>query len=170
LNVQIEYALKNGKQKEQMWNYIFRLAEKHHAVIVWASGNENAYTAMDASRRNANTIRVSAVDRNLRKASFSNYGNYDNRMLYESTISAPGVDIYAALPNNSYDAWDGTSFSAPIITGVVALMKSVNPNLTTHQIITILQNTGKPVEGAPTIGKLVQVKDALLKAKEATEE
>ena len=54
---------------------------------------------------------------------------------------------------------DGTSMSAPIITGVVALMKSLNPNLTNKEIIKILKETGKEVD--PTIGLLVQVDMAL---------
>ena len=75
------------------------------------------------------------------------------------------MQIYGALPNNSYDAWDGTSFSAPIITGTVALIKSVNKNLTTPQIIDILKSTGKPIQGAPELGNLVQIYDAVAKAK-----
>jgi subtilisin family serine protease len=124
---------------------------------------------MDASKRNANTIRVSAVDRNLKKADFSNYGNFTDRNIHESTISAPGVEIWGAAPENSYIAWPGTSFAAPIITGVVALIKSENKDFTTTQIIKILQSTGKTVQGAPEIGKLVQVKDALIKAKQTIE-
>ena len=42
-------------------------------------------------------------------------------------------------------------------------MKSVNPDLTTSQIISILKETGKPVDSK--IGNLVQIKDAVLKAK-----
>ena len=109
---------------------------------------------------------MSAVDRHLKRADFSNFGNFRDKGLYESTISAPGVDIFGALPDNKYGAWPGTSFSAPIITGVVALIKSQNKDLTTQQIIKILQSTGKPVSGAPEIGNLVQIKDALLKAKQ----
>lgn len=59
----------------------------------------------------------------------------------------------------------GYKFSAPIITGVVALMKSINANLTTSEIIKILQETGLSLESAPEIGRLVQIKDALLKVK-----
>ena len=88
--------------------------------------------------------------------------------IFDSTISAPGVKIWGALPNNKYDAWDGTSFSAPIITGVVALMKSVNKNLTTAQIIEILKSTSVPVNGAPEIGNLVQVKEALVKTQQTS--
>ena len=46
------------------------------------------------------------------------------------------------------------------------MLKSENKDLTTKQIIKILQSTGKPVNGSPEIGNLVQVKDALIKAKQ----
>lgn len=166
LDEQIAFSEQHGKRQEAMWNYIFNLADKHNVTIVWAAGNENCFGAMDTSKRNSNTIRVSAVDHNLQRADFSNFGNFSNLGIYESTISAPGVDIWGALPDNSYDAWPGTSFSAPIVTGVVALLKSENKNLTTAEIIKILQRTGKPVSNSPEIGNLVQVRDALVKARQ----
>ena len=163
---QIQFSEETGLRQEEMWDYVFKLAEKRNVTIVWAAGNENCFSGMDASKRNPNTIRVSAVDRNLKRAEFSNFGNFPRAGVNESTISAPGVDIWGALPGNSYDAWPGTSFSAPIITGVVALIKSQNKDLTTAQIIEILQSTGKPVQSAPEIGNLVQAKEALIKAQE----
>lgn len=163
---QIEFSQQYGLPQERMWDYVFKLAEDRGVVIVWSAGNENLFDAMDTSKRNGTTIRVSAVDRGLHKADFSNFGNFASRNIYESTISAPGQYIFGATPGNTYVAWDGTSFSAPIITGTVALMKSLNANLTVQQIIQILQETGKPVNGAPEIGKLVQIKDALLKVKD----
>ena len=168
INEQVRFSDSYGTPQEEMWDYVFRIAEQRNVTIVWAAGNSNCYTAMDTSKRNANTIRVSAVDKNLKKAEFSNYGNFANLNVHDCTISAPGVKIWGALPNNSYDAWDGTSFSAPIIAGVVALMKSVNKDLTTAQIIEILQSTSVPVSGAPEIGNLVQVNKALQKAKQTT--
>lgn len=159
---QISFSKEFGRPAEEMWDYVFSLAEKRNVTIVWAAGNQNCYDAMDVSKRNPNTIRVSAVGKNLQKADFSNYGNFPSRRLNESTISAPGVDIWGARPGNSYDAWQGTSFSAPIITGVVALMKSVNPDLSNSEIISILQTTGQKVKGGTDIGNIVQIKDALL--------
>ena len=166
LDDQIAFSKQYGKPQEKMWDYVFQLAEKRNVTIVWASGNENCFGAMDTSKRNPNTIRVSAVNRSLKKADFSNYGNFADKNLHESTISAPGVDIWGAWPNNKYSALPGTSFSAPIITGVIALIKSQNKDLTSTQIIKILQETGKPVAGTTVIGKLVQIKDALIKAKQ----
>lgn len=168
IDQQIRFSKECGVEQAVMWDYVFALAEKRNVTIVWAAGNDNCYGAMDASKRNVNTVRVAAVDRTLKRAHFSNYGNLPAFSLNESTISAPGVDIWGAVPFNSYTANDGTSFSAPIIAGVVALMKSQNKDLTNAEIIDILQDTGKPITGTPGIGNLVQVKEALIKTQEIT--
>ena len=168
INEQVTFSQQYGVAQEKMWDYVFKIAEERNVAIVWAAGNLNCFCAMDTSKRNNHTIRVSSVDKNLKKADFSNYGNFANMNIYESTISAPGVKIYGALPNNSYDAWDGTSFSAPIVAGAVALIKSVNKDLTTPQIIDILKSTGKPIQGSPEIGNLIQIHDALIKAMQTT--
>lgn len=168
IDQQVRFSKEYGIEQASMWDYVFALAEKRNVTIVWAAGNDNCYGAMDASKRNVNTIRVAAVDRTLKRAHFSNFGNLPEFSLNESTISAPGVDIWGAVPFNSYTADNGTSFSAPIITGVVALMKSQNKDLTNAEIIDILQDTGKPITGTPGIGNLVQVKDALIKTQEIT--
>lgn len=166
---QISFSEEMGVAQEIMWNYVFDLAEKRKCTIVWSAGNQNCYDAMDSSKRNANTIRVSAVNQKLQKANFSNFGNFPSLDIYESTVSAPGVAIYNALPDDSYGAWEGTSFSAPIITGVVALLKSKNRDLTTAQIISILRRTGVPVKGSDEIGPIVQIKDALELAQKTVE-
>ena len=51
--------------------------------------------------------------------------------------------------------------AAPIVTGTIALMKSLNKNLTSEQVICILQSTGVAVDG--NIGNLIQVDKALQK-------
>lgn len=164
MSEEVRIARESYKAEEKMWDYIFKLAEERNVTIVWAAGNENAFSAMDPSKRNKdNTIIVSAVDRNLKKADFSNYGNFAEQNLHYSTVSAPGVDIFGALPGNTYDAWPGTSFAAPIVAGAVGLIKSVKPDITTPEIIKVLQETGKSVQGAPELGPLIQIKDALQK-------
>lgn len=73
-------------------------------------------------------------------------------------ISAPGYRISTTTVNNSYLLTDGTSLASPIVAGVVALMYSVNPNLTPDQVRDILKNTADDIyqipENAPYIGKL----------------
>ncbi len=159
---QVSIAREVFTDEAAVWDYVFSLAEERHVTIVWASGNQNILTSIDPSKRNANTIRVSAVDRRLRKASFSNFGVLPQYGEMCSTVSAPGVDILGAVPGNRYTLGPGTSYSAPIVTGAVALMKSLDPTLSTPEISRILQVTGKPISNCTTIGPLLQIKDALL--------
>ena len=163
---QIALSRQLALEEQTVWDYVTSLATERNVTIVWAAGNENLFSALDACKRGPATIKVSAVDKRLRKADFSNFGNFPRYGVEESTISAPGVDIMGAMPYNTYNVGPGTSFAAPIVTGAVALMKSLDPTLTTEEIVDILQETGKPVEGSSTIGKLIQIKDALLSVKE----
>lgn len=147
------------KEEERLWNKVMEISNKHNAVLVVAAGNENMLAGVNPMSRPKNFIVVSAVDksnREYRKAGFSNYGEY-------STISAPGVDIYSSVGNDEYQVMDGTSMAAPMLAGTVALMKSLNKDLTSDQIVCILQSTGKPADGK--VGNLVQIDRALQKIK-----
>ena len=165
LEDQIELSKVRALQEQAVWDYVAELARERNVTIVWAAGNENLFSALDASKRGDASIKVAAVDTDLHKADFSNFGNLEEYGYSESTVSAPGVNIIGAMPYNTYYIGPGTSFAAPIVTGAVALMKSLDPTLSTAEIIEILRATGKPVEGAPEIGKLLQIKDALLMVK-----
>ncbi len=50
-------------------------------------------------------------------------------------IFAPGRLIVAAWPNDQYRYTSGTSFSAPLVSGVVALIREKFPNLTYDKVI-----------------------------------
>lgn len=147
------------KEEERLWRHVMRIAATHNSTIVLAAGNDNVLAGIDALQRPELFITVSATDKQnnaVAKAGFSNYGVY-------STISAPGVSIYSSVGNNKYIAQDGTSMAAPIVTGAIALMKSINDKLTNKQIICALQSTGKPSNGK--IGNLIQIDKALAKVK-----
>ncbi|HMC91061.1 MAG TPA: S8 family peptidase, partial [Allosphingosinicella sp.] len=53
-------------------------------------------------------------------------------------LAATGENVLAPDQTGAYFVWDGTSFSAPVISGAVALLASAFPNLTGAQIIDIL--------------------------------
>ena len=153
--------------EEEVWDFVFDLADKYNCIIVWSGGNDDVLAGLDDSKRNDKTIRVSAVGKRMKKSSFSNFGYREaaDRLSY-STISAPGEDIFGAVVYNSYEFWDGTSMAAPIVTVAVALMKSVYKGLTAQEAIAILQETGLPLND-PSIGNLLQIRDALDKVKES---
>lgn len=164
---QVALASTLDKEVQDLWDYVFSLCEERNVTLVWAAGNENIYTAIDASKRNNTTVKVDAVDRKLGKAYFSNFGNVGSGEQNYSTISAPGVDIVNSVPTaiGSYASLGGTSMAAPIVTGAVALMKSLNPNLRNSEVIEILKSTAKPLPD-DSIGDLLQIGDALRKVQE----
>lgn len=144
------------KGEERLWKKVFEIAAKANTVMVLAAGNENNLTQVDPMHRSTNAFIVSAVNQThnplYNKADFSNYGPM-------TTISAPGVDIISSVHKNDYMLMNGTSMAAPMVTGAVALLRSVNNQLTPMQIREILQSTAIPTEG--DIAKLLQLGDAV---------
>jgi subtilisin family serine protease len=106
-------------------------------------------------------IAVGAVDFNNVRAPFSSYGPftwqetsyadypYEPGMgLIRPDLSAPGVGIISANPNNNngHVSMDGTSQAAPCVAGVIALMLEKNPELTPAEISMILETTAVKIE------------------------
>jgi hypothetical protein len=164
-NEQKELIRNHFKEEERLWRRVMRIAANHNSTLVIAAGNDNILAGIDALQRPELFITVSATDKNNKnfsKAQFSNYGTYSN-------ISAPGVDIYSSVGSNDYAMMQGTSMAAPIVSGAVALMKSIDNTITTKKVICILQSTGLETEG--NIGKLIQLDKALqmVKSNEAVD-
>ena len=66
---------------------------------------------------------------------YSNYGKMN------VDLFAPGSDIFSTIPNNGYDFKSGSSMSAPVVSGVAALLLSYFPSLSATQVREILLRT-----------------------------
>ncbi len=108
-----------------------RLARLAGTVVVIATGNNGITSEAPGSDE---ILFVGATDRTDQLASFSNNGDFVD-------LVAPGVDIYTTMRNGRYGPWSGTSFAAPIVSGVAALIFSVNPALRPVTVETILNAT-----------------------------
>ena len=91
-------------------------------------GNDAGYSA------SADLISVSAVDHSDVLYSWSSYGN-------DVDVAAPGCTGATTVRGNVYASACGTSASAPQTAGVLALILSVNPNLSADQAQNILFNS-----------------------------
>lgn len=131
-------------------------ANKAGAIVVVAAGNSNANAKMFAPASTPGVITVSAVDTLINRASFSNFIT-DLKM----GIAAPGVNIHSSIPNNKYANFNGTSMATPYVAGLVGLMKSLQPDLTTSQAYKILNDTGVKTKNTKETGHLIQPEAAI---------
>lgn len=144
------------KNEERVWKRIINVANEHNVIIVFAVGNDNILANIPPENRTNFTVNVAAVDRQIKGTDFTNYGRGSN-------ISAPGKGIYSSIPVNEYAVFDGTSMAAPIVAGTVALMKSLNQDLSVTEVLHILQATGERV--SDYMPPMIQVDDALIALK-----
>ena len=100
-------------------------------VIVVSAGNNGT---LDTSADNPDVLTVSATTSTDSLASWSNRG-------YNIDLAAPGVSIMTTTRGGGYGWATGTSFSAPIVAGVAALVISANPSLTSDQIQAIVKQS-----------------------------
>ncbi len=148
----IKYARENGadiinlsfigEDRSQSLELALEQAYRAGILIVAAAGNEVTngvdmditprYPVCEDGPINENwVIGVTSVDQYDRKASFSNYG------LQCIDISAPGVRAFTTqliLDQSGYKqayggGWTGTSVSTPQVSGVAALVKAIDPDI-----------------------------------------
>lgn len=140
------------KNEEKVWKKIINIANKKNTILVLAVGNDDILATIPPECRTNRTLNVSAVNKELKVTKFSNYGSGSN-------VSAPGQSIASSFPDNQFAVFDGTSMAAPIVAGTVALMKSVNKNISIVEVLPILQQSGRSVSG--NIPPMIQVDRAL---------
>nr|WP_146013881.1 S8 family serine peptidase [Rummeliibacillus pycnus] len=86
-----------------------------------------------------------AIDSNNKVASFSLRGPSPYGEI-KPDISAPGVNIRSSVPGGVYEGgWNGTSMAGPAVSGVAALLKQANPNLSVDEMEQILITTATPL-------------------------
>jgi hypothetical protein len=134
----IIYAVKNGAQilnmsfgdrySSQILRAAIQYAKKNGLIIVASAGNDNS-GEFHYPAAYPDVIAVAAVDGTGQKAGFSNYGDW-------ISCTAPGVNIWTTTIQNKYHELSGTSFSAPIVTAVMAYKMLLDPFFYSDEIQT----------------------------------
>lgn len=79
-------------------------------------------------------------------------------------MAAPARNVLSTTPNNGYSTFSGTSMATPHVAGAAALALSINPNLTTAELKTLLMTTGDDnaaTQGLTVTGKRLNLKSVL---------
>ncbi|MDF2269969.1 type VII secretion-associated serine protease mycosin [Streptomyces coacervatus] len=114
------------------------------ALIVAAAGNDGAdgKSADTYPASYPGVLAVAASDRNDERAYFSQAGDFVD-------VAAPGVDMVSTVPKGGQCSADGTSFAAPYVAGVAALLKEKHPGWKASQIATRIEETAQRPSRGP---------------------
>jgi len=131
----ISCSWSSGSYSQTNYN-IIELGINNGAIIVAASGNNGANLASNPKYPACynGVICVANTNSSDIKAGSSNYGT-------RIDVGAPGSAILSTIPYSGYDTKTGTSMSAPMVAGLLGLMKSFSPNSSNEQLIDCMKSS-----------------------------
>ncbi|MEU7414144.1 type VII secretion-associated serine protease mycosin [Streptomyces sp. NPDC042638] len=108
-------------------------------IVVVASAGNNGLNGKNQNTYPASypgVLAVAASDRNNERAPFSQPGDFVG-------VAAPGVDMISTVPKGGHCSDNGTSFSAPYVAGVAALIKAKHKDWTPREIVAQIEQTAE---------------------------
>ena len=167
----IRYAVDNGAKvingsfgksfsPQKQWVYdAIKYAEKKDVLIVHAAGNDAKNIDVEDNFPNDSDDKITEFSNNLITIGALNYeygenivADFSNFGALNVDVFAPGVQIYATTPENSYQYLAGTSMAAPNVAGVAALIRSYYPKLSAKQVKQILMDSGTAINTMVQVG------------------
>ena len=130
----ISYAVSTSSTVSSAAQYF----QSKGGVVTVSAGNNATF---DSTADNPTVLTISGSSTTDSLASWSNTGN-------NIDLTAPGTSIRTTNRGGGYGWWSGTSFSAPVVAGVAALLISANPALSSAQVQTLLKQSAQDL-GTP---------------------
>jgi len=114
----------------ESWDRAFLYAQDHDVVVVAAAGNRGSGTEeVGAPATMPGVLGVGGVTQN---GASSTDASAQGITL---GISAPSENLVGVVPGGGYVLWDGTSGAAPIVAGIVALVRAAHPGVSAANVI-----------------------------------
>jgi len=151
----INMSLGGGYSPAQVVTDAIDYAQANGVVVVMAAGNDFAIDPVNAAGPAAPGVYASeagvvvgSLDRDGNMSGFSNRaggatdwnGDGAENPLY---VTANGQVIYSTKFDGTYELKQGTSMACPVVAAAVAVLLSVQPDLTPEQIRVVLANSTK---------------------------
>ncbi|WP_347923256.1 S8 family serine peptidase [Pontimicrobium sp. SW4] len=165
----IRYAVDNGAKiiNASFGKYYSPHSDKVQEALIYAAQNDVLFVSsagnegLDLDEKSSypndhkngseiidTYVSVGAIDSKYGSNLVASYSNYGKKNV---DVFAPGSQIYSPKPNNEYDFIDGTSFAAPAVSGVAALVRSYYPKLTAVQVKQIIMDSGLQLPAKVTV-------------------
>ncbi len=115
-------------------------------IIVVAAGNDDiniTTTKLSPVCNDGNANKIFGVASLTSAKVKSWFSNFSDKYV---DISAFGSNIYSTSTMDSYDTKNGTSMAAPAVSGIIALLLSLAPNLTPAQVMDYLKDSAENVD------------------------
>ncbi|MBE0701406.1 MAG: S8 family serine peptidase [Acholeplasmataceae bacterium] len=122
-----------GSYKNTQTETAIDYAHQQGVIVVAAAGNDGTSDLVYPAAFEK-TLAISSIDASQTIAPYSNFGNHID-------LTAPGSDIITTARNNGYATVSGTSFAAPQVSGVIALMLSHFDNFSIAEMTARLFDT-----------------------------
>ena len=120
------------KKDSPLFRELVDKAYREGILLVGASGNQGNNSTVGYPAQYSHVIGVSSVNKHSSLSSFASVGNGVD-------YTAPGETITSTSLNNAYSIESGTSFSAPHVAGMLALLKEKYPLLSNSELEAKLQ-------------------------------
>ncbi|NLL17703.1 MAG: S8 family serine peptidase [Clostridia bacterium] len=134
-NVDIINLSLGGSQYSEIENNVIQKAIQKGITVVASAGNEGNMSYMYPASYDG-VISVGSIAADNKRSYFSNYND-------KIDVVAPGERFITTAKSNlnKYDYFSGTSAAAPMVTGVLALLKAIDPSLTPEDLMGLLAAT-----------------------------
>ena len=130
---------RNSVSWPKIWDEAFLYAFENDVVIVAAVGNlADGTEQVSAPATIPGVIAVAGVDRELNPSALSSVKGFT------IGVTAPSEDLVAAYPGGEYRLWSGTSAATPIVSGLVAMIRSMYPEMDSANVVNrVIQSARK---------------------------
>jgi hypothetical protein len=140
----MDYAYVDIDGKTSAMTKAASLAAKKGMLVVTSAGNEgnNKWKHITVPGDAENVLTVGAVDRDGYHARFSSYGFEERAMIKPNVMARGAIAVVAAKKRYDTSYSNGTSFSAPIMAGMVSSLWQAFPEYSNMEIIRTLESNG----------------------------